>query len=380
MFGGEFTVFKAWREVLHYAYQKGFFISFVSNGYLIDEADAQLLADCGVRQCTISVHGPEEVHDKVVQRQGSFQRAMRSIALLRQNNVTVTVAYTPNAANLRGVFDFVEELKIEHGIEFFSISRLFSDDRYEHLTLSDYHYLLEQIDKCHEELGVEILLADSFPRCQVPMKYWRYLGYCSQGVGFAQVDFNGNIKHCSATSMSLGNVLNDEMSELWGKKLAQMRDLTHLPKSCKICPIFCGGGCTVSRGVEHQFAPDEFIPWPSEENWLQAIGKAAYNRVRKVAHRLKYPEQYAGDVNSSEQKVPKHPKIRVRYQTRLEGDGVLVMFEGVGVRKLSQTAHQVLTLLDGVSTIESIHETVRMQMPQITTLEIEEIISSFPVE
>ncbi len=282
LFGGEFTVFKQWREVLKYAFERNFFISFVSNGYLLNADDVDLLAKCGVKDCTISVHGPEDVHDKVTGKVGSFQRAMRAVELLREKGITVSVAYTPHKQNIPYIYEFVSLLAERYSVEYFSISRLFSDDRYECLELRDYHYLLREIDRCHRVLGVVISLADSFPRCKVPMKYWKYLSYCSQGVAFGQVDFNGNIKHCSATSKPLGSLLDDPLKYLWNKKLEGMRNLDHLPKSCRICPIFCGGGCTVSRGVQHQFAPDEFIPWPKDEGWIGAIQKSLWNRLRKI--------------------------------------------------------------------------------------------------
>lgn len=378
LFGGEFTVFKPWREVLRYAHEKGFFISFVSNGYLIDEDDAVLLSECGVRNCTISVHGLEDVHDSVVQWPGSFIKAMHAIEKLQAQGVVVTVAYTPTATNIHGVFDLVSYLQSEHDVNYFSVSRLFGDDRYEALTLNDYHYLLEVIERCNHELGVEILLADSFPRCKVPVRYWKYLGYCSQGTAFAQVDFNGNLKHCSATSKSLGNVLETDVKKLWDEKLQAMRDLEHLPKSCRICPIFCGGGCTVSRGVDNQFAPDEFIPWPRDENWPQAIIKSVYNRFRKTVHRLQHSQHYEKKATSVE--LPRKPRLTKRFRIRSEGSHMLVMFENFGTRILSPVAAQVLTLLNGTKTIDVVYDEVTTRFPDVSMKEVEEIVKSFPIE
>jgi radical SAM protein with 4Fe4S-binding SPASM domain len=374
LFGGEFTVFKPWKEVIQYALEKGFFISFVSNGYLLDTDDVDLLVRCGVRDCTISIHGPEDVHDKVTRKPGSFQRAMNAVGLLRKRGVLVSIAYTPNKENLQCVYDFVHLMKSKYGVEHFSISRLFSDKRYEHLELTDYHYLLSEIDRCHLSLGVTISLADSFPRCQVPMKYWSYLSYCSQGVGFAQVDFNGNLKHCSATSKPLGNLLEVSMKELWEEKLEGMRNLDHLPKSCKICPIFCGGGCTVSRGVENKFAPDEFIPWPKDESWLGAIWKAAYNRMRKIAFSvLRWKKQQI----SPSKVISPFPKLTQRYQTRIEPDGVCIaMFERSGTKVLSPLALFVLPLLDGDHTIDSIFESCHRSFPDCAKSEVETIVRS----
>jgi radical SAM protein with 4Fe4S-binding SPASM domain len=353
LFGGEFTVFKPWKEVLEYASAKGFFVSFVSNGYLLNEADVKLLAQCGVRDCTISVHGPEDVHDAITRKLGSFAKAMRTIQLLSEEGIVVSVAYTPNVENLCYVYDFVKLLFQTYGVKNFSISRLFNDARYKNLTLQDYLYLLSEICRAHEELRVNISLADSFPRCQVPMKFWPYLSYCSQGVGFAQVDFNGNMKHCSGTSKPLGSLFEEDMKTLWLEKLEGMRNLDHLPLSCKMCPIFCGGGCTVSRGVEQQFAPDEFIPWPKDETLWGALGKSTYNLVRKVSYQAVQRLKTKGQKIKEE--LPKFPKVSERYRVREESPGVyLAMFEKSGVKQLSSDAVYILGLLDGTHTADDI--------------------------
>jgi len=236
----------------------------------------------GVSSCSISLHGNESIHDSIVGKKGSYSRAMDTIKRLQKVGITVSVVYTPCAENSFQIYSFVQELKECYGVSNFGINRLFHDERYENLVLTDYLRLLVDIKKCYLELGVNISLSDSLPRCVVPVRFWPYLSYCSQGVGFAQVDFNGRIKHCSATSVPLGNILEQELNELWGEPLESMRSLKHLPMLCRICPIFCGGGCSASRGVEKQFAPDEFIPWPSEERWLSAVRKTAYNQGRKI--------------------------------------------------------------------------------------------------
>lgn len=376
LFGGEFLVFKGWREVLEYAHNHKFFISFVSNGDLLNEPDIQLLSKYGVKNCTISVHGQEKVHDKIVGKKGSFKRAMESVSLLKQNKITVTIAYTPNVDNIGQLYAFVNFLHTKHGLDFFSVSRLFNDKRYKSLILHDYLFLLEEISRCHRELGVEISLADSFPRCQVPIKYWKYLSYCSQGVGFAQVDFNGNLKHCAATTGVIGNLFETDIKELWAEKLNEMRNLNHLPTSCKICPIFCGGGCTVSRGVENQFAPDEFIPWPEEEGILAAIKKAIYNRARKTMHRILYGHLFK---SSSSIEVPSYPCIKKRYLSREEEDGFMVMFEDFGVVNLSPLAMRVLTMCNGENKVSVIVEKCKENFPDCTGREVKEIIQNLPV-
>lgn len=353
-FGGEFTVFKYWRDVLRYARSKDFFISFVSNAYLITEADAQLLSECGVRECTVSIHGSEDIHDEVVGKRGSFTRAMKAISFLEQKGIIVSIAYTPNVTNLEHVYGFVRLLSESYGVKHSATNRLFSDDRYQNLTHADYMELLVQIEKCHREMGVNISLGDSFPRCKVPLRYWPYLSYCSQGVAFAQVDFNGNIKHCSAISQPLGNVLETPVSELWDSQLAGMRRLDHLPRSCKICPIFCGGGCTASRGVDNKFVPDEFLRLPENENFFQAYAKSISSLFRKALFKLFHERRFLPAKQGPKSLLAK-PTPNQRYRIRQEDQETYVgMFERSGTKFLTPLAVKVLDYADGSRTVDDI--------------------------
>lgn len=377
LFGGEFTVFKAWKEIVQYAFDRGFFISFVSNGYLFNENDVDFLVKSGVRDGVISIHGIGEGHDSITQKSGSFDRAMNTISLLKNKGINVGVSYTPNTENLKCVYDFVKILFEKYGVCDFSINRLFNDDRYRSLTLKDYYYLLEQIHKCHKEFGVNISLTDSLPRCKIPMKYWMYLSYCSQGVAFAQVDFKGNLKHCSSTSHILGNVLETDIFSLWNDELKEMRNLNHLPKSCKICPIFCGGGCTVSRGVENKFAPDEFIPEVKDEIWFSAVVKGLYNYFRKKIFEMKYSSS-AVVKKSIQNKISEFPKITQRYRIRRENNGnYIVIFENTGIKILSPLAVNILKLLTGEYTVDEILNEAIKEFPRCTKLDIEEIMYDF---
>lgn len=360
MFGGEFTVFKHWSDIAQHAKEQGLFLSFVSNGYLLDEETVSKLATYEIVECNISLHGTERTHDEIVGKPGSFKRATHAIKLLQAKGISVSVAYTPLANQLDDLFLFASELTERFGVQSFGINRLFHDERYANLQECDYLKLLRVIEECHEKLGVHIYLVDSFPRCKVPMRYWKYLGYCSQGVGFAQVDFAGNVKHCSAVSQRIGNILHDDLPKIWKTNLSSFRALDHLPYSCKICPIFCGGGCSASRGIESDFTPDEFIALPQEETWLQAIGKTAYNRVRKHV----YEVFHAPDTNSTPiiDMNCGRPRVTGRYKLRQEDETThLAMFQRGGIKILTKQAADIIRQCNGTHTITEIASACELQ-------------------
>lgn len=340
-FGGEFGVFKPWRELMKYVSDLGFFISFVSNGTVFKKDDFKFLRDCGVRECTISIHGTEEQHDSVVMQRGAFQKAMSSIKSLSDLGISVSVTYTPTKETLGGVSDFVRDLHGNHGVSNFGVNRLFSSDRYQSITLDEYQDLLANIDRLSTELAINIMFLDSFPRCKVPMKYWKYLGYCSQGVGFAQIDFRGNTKHCSAITHSVGNVLMQPLEEIWDKPLSDYRALKHLPLSCKVCPVFCGGGCTASRGVNSQFNSDEFMELAGTQRVGKAYRQAVWNLVRRSLYNL---QSYFNRISSASLGALQEASLgerefrlrKVNWRAELDGSHTM-MIENIGTMHCSKS-------------------------------------------
>ncbi len=372
LFGGEFMVFPYWVDILEYAHQKEFFLSFVSNGYLITERHADIFQECGITSCTISLHGLGEKHDTVVGREGSFERAVKSIAILQERGIDVGVSFTPSSKkSIHDIYELAQYLVDTCRVNSIGINRLFHDERYENLTLHDYREILQIIDAIHRDLGITIALSDSFPRCMVPTRFWRYLTYCSQGVGFAQIDYNGNVKHCSAISQFLGNIFTEDFSVLWHERLRKMRRLDHLPLSCKMCPIFCNGGCTASRGVERKFSPDEFIPLPEEENVFASVAKVVYNRMRLAYFRLSAKHQEKRrDYNDSFV-----PCVQGRYRIRKESDNLwIVMFERYGIKMFSDLGATILRSIDGQRTVREIVEHCRARGASLTRKDVTAVL------
>ncbi len=357
LIGGEFMVFPYWRHVLKYAASRGFFLSFVSNGYLITKDDVETFVECGISSCTISLHGSEKEHDEVVEKAGCFQRVIESINMMTSSNITVSVAFTPSGdceSVRKSLYNLVQYLYRNTDVRDVAVNRLFQDDRYDSFSRRDYVAILRDIAKLNSRFdGMNVVMSDSLPRCIVPINLWKYLSYCSQGVGFAQVDYLGNLKHCSAISNSIGNILDTDIEDLWQKGLTRFRQLDHLPLRCKICPIFCGGGCTASRGSDNLFSPDEFVVMPGKESALKAMAFAAKNYVKRFLYRMLWhrAEIHRRRVYDGLY-VPQKPS---QYRLRYERDNVwLAMISDKGVVQLTDIGAQILSLIDGRRSISDI--------------------------
>ena len=81
--GGETFLFPDIGELIEYIHNKGMFISIDTNGTLLKEFAADLTR-LGNMHVTVSVDGPEEVHDHVRGVRGTFQRLKEGLALVNQ--------------------------------------------------------------------------------------------------------------------------------------------------------------------------------------------------------------------------------------------------------------------------------------------------------
>jgi len=70
-------------ELLEYIHSKGMFISIDTNGTLLKEFASDLLR-IGSIHITISIDGPEEIHDRVRGVQGCFKKTEEGLLLLNE--------------------------------------------------------------------------------------------------------------------------------------------------------------------------------------------------------------------------------------------------------------------------------------------------------
>jgi radical SAM protein with 4Fe4S-binding SPASM domain len=266
MFGGEYFVYPYWREVLDYADQLDFFVSFVSNGTHITSGDVEFLINHRVIGGAISLHGTKDLHEEVTTVRGSFDNAIKGIRACLDGGISVSLLYTLTRSNHLSILETCKWLQT-NGIRIDEINvgrltpygRAKSDWNEVKLSFQDYLAVFPQLEKIRAELGILASFGDSFPLCRIPTKYHDLVIGCWQGTGFGHVDHLGNIRSCSIAKGSYGNILETPLTEIWTERLAHFRSLEWLPITCQECENFCGGGCSASNYSGGMYAPDEFI-------------------------------------------------------------------------------------------------------------------------
>ncbi|MDO8266064.1 MAG: radical SAM protein [Candidatus Saccharibacteria bacterium] len=276
LFGGEFFSYPYWEEVIRYAYEKGFFLSFVSNGTLIDDYKVKVMKECGVKGGAISIHGPKAIHDKITQHDDAYELAIAGLKACLDGGLEVCVLSTIIQDNKNSVLEMLADLNskglIRAGVSY-ATSRLnpFGRGTYDwdskKLVLKDYFALFETLSQVEKTYGISASLGDAFPECLVPKKYRKFIQGCWQGTGFGSIGSNGEVKGCTVSDTVFGNLLETPLETIWqGPKLKEFRSLGWLPNSCQKCKTFCGGGCSASRISAKPYAVDEFLKEPKNAN------------------------------------------------------------------------------------------------------------------
>lgn len=208
----------------------------------------------------------------------------------------------------------------------------------------------------HGDFGIQARMGDAFPLCLLPHDDWGLVTGCWQGTGFGQISYTGDVKSCSILGGSYGNVFETPMVDIWTERLRTMRSLTHLPLQCRLCPHFCGGGCSASRFGASAYAPDEFIPKPGEETILSLAKRVPGYMAHLGRNAIDRWNSWRED-KRDDRSLPSttaRPTINCRFRLRKDLDGYIGFFEGRGILTLNETAARIVRLIDGRRSIEDI--------------------------
>lgn len=115
--GGEIFLRKDFFEIAAYARKLDFALSLFTNGSLINKDIARKIKGLSPFRVEISLYGFKETHDRITGVEGSFDRTIGGIRLLRENGVRAlvkTVLMRQNSAEVWELHSFIErELKVD---------------------------------------------------------------------------------------------------------------------------------------------------------------------------------------------------------------------------------------------------------------------------
>lgn len=244
----------------------------LSNGLLVDDKIAATIAASGrCDQVQISLDGSKpETHD-VNRGKGSFAKAVRAIAILRQHRIPVTVRTTIHRHNIDDLENIARLLLEEMALPSFSTNSA----GYLGVCRRNAEDILLTTEERNRAMAKLVALAAKYPgRIQAlagPLaeaRQWRrmqqakrqkaaapngggYLSACGCPASIIAVRHDGAFVPCSLLAhIELGWINRDSLLEVWhGSQLNQFRNRCRIPLSrfdfCRDCPYlsYCTGNC-----------------------------------------------------------------------------------------------------------------------------------------
>lgn len=254
--GGEPLLRKDALEIIEHACASVEVVSLITNGSHVDEATAARLGKAGVRQVQLTLlAGDREEHDRL---KGAvcFDDTVRAAVNLAEAKVPVQVCFVAMNENWHQ-FERVMELCYALGVGGVSYNRMSpTGGAIHHIarlmpTVEQIESNLEVAERLGRAWGINVATAMPIPPCLIRTERypWVRFGFCSTGSKSPNivVDGKGNVRSCNLASGVLGNVLEQDWSNIHSNPY-QQDFKRNVPQMCKGCAHerSCQGGCKES--------------------------------------------------------------------------------------------------------------------------------------
>ncbi len=233
--GGEPLVRPDLFDVLAPVRELGFKLGMVTNGYTLNQRRARQLRDVGLQSIVVSLDGPQEHHDWLRNRPGSFDRACDAITALCAERIPIVEAITCVTPRVLGRLDETYEMVRDLGATHWRVFNIFPAGRARGnddvlLDEAGIRELVEAIARLRERGKAESLV--------VNLSEEGYLGwdwedrvrdtpyFCRAGVNIAGIMVDGAIAACPNLPawMTQGNLSEDDFVDVWENRYELFRD------------------------------------------------------------------------------------------------------------------------------------------------------------
>jgi radical SAM protein with 4Fe4S-binding SPASM domain len=246
-------------DIAHHLRKRGVGVTLITNGSLITAEAVERLGDAvGLYEIPL-LSDRREMHDIMSARTGAFDDATMAIALAKSAGkrvVAVFVATALNIDNWQGAAEVAFALGVD-GIMFNrhnpggaggqSVTRLMPP-------LEKVTAALDFADTVREKWGVSVSCSIAMHPCLFDHSRWPSLGFgfCAAGTdrAYYALDWQGNIRPCNHSSTVLGNIRQDDFSQIIARP-AMQNFMQAAPEFCGDCKMVqqCQGGCKAAAEI-----------------------------------------------------------------------------------------------------------------------------------
>jgi len=259
-------------ELIDYARSKAITTALATNGTLVDSAVAQKIKESGIARVSVSLDGATaEIHDKLRQLTGSFEKAVEGIGHLRDKGIPFQINITLTKKNYHQLEDVYELAKSLGAVavhifmlvpvgcgQVLAETDMLSPQQYEDMLVK-----ISELDSL-DKIQIKVTCGPHYERVmreqglhKTRMQSKQAGGHvpgrhghgpskgCLAGLGVIFVSHQGDVFPCGYLPVNCGNILEKKLSDIWStsEDLARMRDSDSLEGKCGVCGYrqVCGG-------------------------------------------------------------------------------------------------------------------------------------------
>lgn len=271
--GGDPLIREDFADLYAYTRRSGFLVTLFSNGTLITEETAALLADLPPRAVEISLFSATpEVHDRIAGVPGAFARSLRAVEALTGRGIPVklkAVLMTLNAGEIPGLEALAGRLGLPFRFDAAIFPAFNGDPSPRELRVAVEQAVAQEVfdAKRVTEWREFIGRLGAPPAAET-------LYSCSAGMTLFHIDPDGTLRPCVMTRAIGFDLDQGSFREGWGEVLPRLLGRAGAPpdacRSCRYRPVcdYCPGFFELENGDSHR--PSEF---------LCALGKRRYEEL-----------------------------------------------------------------------------------------------------
>ncbi|MFN3966306.1 MAG: radical SAM protein [Endomicrobiia bacterium] len=236
-------------------------LGLITNGTIVDRYISEIKRFNKIKKVNVSLDGvTKEINDSI-RGEGTFEKTIENIFLLRDSGIPVVIMFTLMKRNLKeasNLFDFVKE----NFLNGFIIERF--------IPLGQGKKLVNEVISGKE---LDLLYRDIFKQCEadyIPEKIIKYRalhvsfdskepelfgGECIVGRDGMAILPDGTVLPCRRFFLPIGNLLESSLNGIWknSEVLNNLRNKKNLKDKCGICEISDCIGC---RAMTHSLTGD----------------------------------------------------------------------------------------------------------------------------
>ena len=253
--GGEpLSVFDKIKESIDLFTGHGIRVKVNTNGTFLTAKITEYLSKNNITLFVSLPCSDAESCDKITGLNDSLKKITNSIVLAKQHNVNIAINMVVTKLNIEYIYSTAEYVKNVLGIKQFTATKAMipcnSNPTMRDICLSynDFQFMLNELLRVKYELDMEVDSAWEYSLCgfETPeqINQFAFRRKCKAGISHICITNDGDIKPCSVSDKTYGNILSDSISVVM-ERMKCWRDNSMLPTECLKCKHlkYCGGGC-----------------------------------------------------------------------------------------------------------------------------------------